>query len=572
MGSRGVYPGLSRQIQETLVSPLECGVHPKLIYSYASKEKGAVEHDIDVERDWKQFIKDLDPGKKTAQACFTSLVYVGPVPTVHTFKADIQASRAPICPRHHVHRAGPSVQVPRAFRHYDTSNARTTRRTRPAAMTRRGGAPGILLDHEGAAESAINAMAQIDAGVPERQLTHFQNWHNPALENTISRDEQEGHDAQTQAALERRRRIPGLFDDPTSQDAEEAFLTQMQRNAQDRVRAMRGLPEPSRTGNEWTVERRLPSPPAVYHPGDLTRGLLNPHMATGSSMYDLGDDTPISLSGARRPRTLRRFSLPTSSTPDDDDERPIDAFEPLDTTYPLFAALDDAGPYPIEDMFDNDHNHEDEDDDSVDETLYPIPGPDSLGMQERGYEPWWPSRPLRGALPDTDREQTNIIDTADSPYEVVGSPDYTLGPASPTTTGLEYTTRARAEVDEQLAFDLNPGRRLLGVFPPGHIPPAWDTFDPGPPPMPIIRRRQRGDDDGHEEQGEAGGDDERRPVRRLRMDEESGPGPSEGIQQRVRRSIPVESLLSGNGSGSGERDNRRNGLVFDAESYINPNL
>jgi hypothetical protein len=73
MGSRGVYPDLSRQIQETLVSPLECGVHPKLIYSYASKEKGGVEHDIEVERDWKLFIKDLDPEKKTAQACFTSL-------------------------------------------------------------------------------------------------------------------------------------------------------------------------------------------------------------------------------------------------------------------------------------------------------------------------------------------------------------------------------------------------------------------------------------------------------------------------------------------------------------------
>jgi hypothetical protein len=84
MGSRRVYPGLSRQIQETLVSPLECGVHPKLIHSYASKEKGAVEHDIDVERDWKQFIKDLDPEKKTAQACFTSLVYVRLFPTVNT--------------------------------------------------------------------------------------------------------------------------------------------------------------------------------------------------------------------------------------------------------------------------------------------------------------------------------------------------------------------------------------------------------------------------------------------------------------------------------------------------------
>jgi hypothetical protein len=442
-------------------------------------------------------------------------------------------------------------------------------------MTRRPGAPPILLDHEGAAESAINAMAQIDAGVPERQLTHFQNWHNPALENTMGQDEQDVHDAQTQTILEARIRTSGIMNGLTPQEAEEEYLAQRQRNAQNRFQAsIHGLSDLSRSRHEWTVDRRLPSPPAVYLPGDLSRGHPNPHRATDSSTYDLGDDTPTSLSGARRPRTLRRFSLPTSSTPDDDDERPIDAFEPLDTTYPLFAALDDAGPYPIEDMFDNDDNHsfEEEEDDSAAETLYPNPGPGTFGMLGPGYEPWWPTRPLRGALPDTDREQTNIIDTADSPYEVVGSPDYTLGPASPTTTGLEYTTRARAEVDEQLAFDLNPGRRLLGVFPPGHIPPAWDTFDPGPPPMPIIRRRQRGDDDGREEQGEADGDDERRPVRRPRMDEGSGPGPSEGIQQRVRRSIPVESLLSGNGSGSGERDTRRNGLVFDAESYIDPDL
>jgi len=61
-------------------------------------------------------------------------------------------------------------------------------------------------------------------------------------------------------------------------------------------------------------------------------------------------------------------------------------------------------------------------------------------------------------------------------------------------------------------------------------------------------------------------------MRRARMDEESGSGPSEGVQQRVRRSIPVESLLSGNERESGERDTRRNGLVFDAESHINPDL
>jgi hypothetical protein len=431
-------------------------------------------------------------------------------------------------------------------------------------MTRRPGAPPILLDHEGAAESAINAMAQMDAGVPERQLTHFQNWHNPALENTISRDEQEVHDAQTQAALERRRRIPGLFDDPTSQDAEEAFLALMQRNAQERVRAMRGLPEPSRPGNEWTGERRLPSPPAVYLPGDLDRGLSNPNTANGSS-FNRGDDTPISLSGARGSRTLRRFSLPTSSTPDDNDDHQIDAYEALNTTYPLFAPLDDAGPYPIEDMFDNDDNHsfEEEEDDSAAETLYPNPGPGTFGMLGPGYEPWWPTRPLRGALPDTDREQTNIADTADSPYEVVGSPDYTLGPASPTTTGLEYTTRARAEVDGQLLLDSDLGRRLIGGIDHNSV---WTHH------MPPDRRRQREDDDEDQDRNEEDGDVDRRPVRRLRMDEESRPGPSEGIQQRIRRSIPVESLLSGSGTGTGDRDTRRNGLVFDAESYINPDL
>jgi hypothetical protein len=429
-------------------------------------------------------------------------------------------------------------------------------------MTRRPGAPPILLDHEGAAESAINAMAQMDAGIPERQLTHFQNWHNPALENTMSQDEQEVQDAQTQAILQARNRTSGIMNGLTQQEAEEEYLAQRQ-ISQNRFRAIHGLPELSRSGNEWTVERRLPSPPTIYLPGDLTRGLSNSRTENGSS-FNRGDDTPLSLSGARGSRNLRRFSLPTSSSPDDDDERPIDAFEALDTTYPLFAPLDDAGPYPIDDMFVHDYNnvHEDEDDDSVDETLYPNPGPGTSGMLGPGYEPWWPTRPLRGALPDTDREQTNIIETADSPYEVVGSPDYTLGPASPNTSGLEYTARARAEVDGQLALDSNLGRRLIGGIDHNSV---WTHH------MPPDRRRQREDDDNEDQRGE-GGDDERRPIRRARMDEESGSGPSEGVQQRVRRSIPVESLLSGSESGSGSRDNRRNGLVFDAESYINPNL
>jgi hypothetical protein len=527
-----------------------------------------VEHDIEVERDWKLFIKNLDPEKKTAQACFTSLVYVSQYPSCPSTKLIVQAARAPICPRHHVHRAGPSVHVPRAFRHYDTSNARTTRRTRPAIMTRRPGAPPILLDHDGAAESAINAMAQMDAGIPERQLTHFQHWHNPALENTLSHDEQEVNDAQTQAVWQGRRGMPAGL----SQEAEEAYeahrlLAEQNRRAAQRHRASSGLPEHSRFENEWAVDRRIPSPPPVHLLDDSARSLLYPHGANGPSLYDLYNNTPPSLSGARGSRTVPRSSLPASSSPDDDADRPIDAFEALDTTYPLFAPLDDAGPHPIEDMFDSDN----EDDVSVAGTSYHVPEPDTLRFQGPGYEDWIPTRPLigTGTLPDTDRAQTNITDPASSPYEVVGSPDYTLGLASPTTSGLEYTTRARAEVDEQLALDLDP--RSHWVLPSDHIPPAWNTFHPVPPPMPIIRRRQREDDDGHEEQAEAGGDEDRRPMRRPRMDED---GPLEGVQQRVRRSIPVESLLSGSGSGSGSgsRDNRRNGLVFDAESYINPDL
>jgi len=432
-------------------------------------------------------------------------------------------------------------------------------------MTRRPGAPPILLDHDGAAESAINAMAQMDAGVPERQLTHFQNWHNPALENTIGQDEQEVHDAQSPAVLEFRRRISGIHDDFMRQEAEHANEAQnRQRIAQNRFNAMRELPEISHSGHEWNLERRLPTPPAVYLPDDLPRGPLNLPRPTGSSLYGRGDDTPLSLSGARGSRTLRRFSLPTSSSHDDNDDHQIDTFEALDTTYPLFAPLDDAGPYPIDDMlFVHDYNnvHEEDDDDSVAETIYPNLEPDTFGMLGRGYEPWWPTRPLN-TLPDTDREQTNIIDTADSPYEAVGSPDYTLGPASPTTTGLEYTARARAEVDGQLALDSDLGRRLTRGIDHNSV---WTHT------MPPDRRRQREDDENEDQSGD-GGDNERRPMRRARMGEEIVPAPSEGVQQRVRRSIPVESLLSGNGDGSGERDTRRNGLVFDAESYINPNL
>jgi len=524
-----------------------------------------VEHDIDVERDWKLFIKNLDPEKKTAQACFTSLVYVSPLPIFTQRGTDVQASRAPICPRHHVHRAGPSVQIPRAFRHYDTSDARTTRRTRTVPRFSGPGATRVQLDDQGGTEAAINAMAQMDAGIPERQLTHFQNWHNPALENTISENEQDGRDAQTQAVPQRERNLfRQLFDDLTSQDAEEADEAQEFRNAQNRIRASHGLPESSRSGHEGNVERR---PLSLWQPGDLMRGMLNPHRASGFSLDNRSDDTPVSLSGARGSRTLRRFGLPASSSSDIEDTIPIDTFDPLTTTYPLFAPYDDAGPYPMEDMFDTDHDHEDEEDDDAGAvTIFPSAGPDTLGMQGRGYEDWGiPIRPFRSGLPDTDRDPTNIIDTPESPYEVVGSPDYTLGPASPNAPGPGYTARARAEVDEQLALDLEPGiPQLAPVDQDQLLRPVW-TF------MPAMRRRQREMESDEDQVGE-GGDDERRPARRPRTDEEGGSGPVEGAQQRVRRSIPVESLLSGSASGSGSGDNRRNGLVFDAESYINPNL
>ena len=47
--------------------------------SYIAQGKGATDYDVDMERDWKQLIKNLDPEKKTVQACFTSLVNVSQI-------------------------------------------------------------------------------------------------------------------------------------------------------------------------------------------------------------------------------------------------------------------------------------------------------------------------------------------------------------------------------------------------------------------------------------------------------------------------------------------------------------
>ena len=47
--------------------------------SYIAQGKGAIDYDVDMERDWKQLIKNLDPEKKTVQACFTSLVNVSQI-------------------------------------------------------------------------------------------------------------------------------------------------------------------------------------------------------------------------------------------------------------------------------------------------------------------------------------------------------------------------------------------------------------------------------------------------------------------------------------------------------------
>lgn len=62
--------------------PLDHGVELKLTSSYASQDKGSIEYDIEAEKGWKQFIKTLDPEKKTVQACFASLVAVSPFPVL----------------------------------------------------------------------------------------------------------------------------------------------------------------------------------------------------------------------------------------------------------------------------------------------------------------------------------------------------------------------------------------------------------------------------------------------------------------------------------------------------------
>lgn len=308
---------------------------------------------------------------------------------------------------------------------------------------------------------------------------------------------------------------------------------------------------------------RLPSPTPVYLPTDDTAGLLNPYRAYMPTLYDRGENTPLSLSGIRGARAGRPGLRA--------DDHPLDHIEDLDNTYPLFAPLDDAGPYPMEDMFDTVHENDDDVDEDPDDLVGGAPLVDQQ-FQTRGYTHWFPPSPVeRVPTADFDRHHTNIFDMTGSDSDAsdmtIGSPDYTRGPASP-TTGPEYTARARAEVDEQLALDTAPGRHSHhDGNPPSPFmptPPPWSAMIALVPPTLRELRRQREDDEDGEQAGN-GAYLQRRPHQRARMDEGE---PSEGSTQRARRSIPVESLLSGEGSG----DDRRNGMVFDAESYINPNL
>ena len=322
-------------------------------------------------------------------------------------------------------------------------------------------------------------------------------------------------------------------------------------------------------GYDWTTDR-LPSPPPVFHPDDQeARPPSPPHV------YHRGTDTPLSLSGTRgaedpdpffhgilppHPHDFNPFIATGQQFGQVASNDTVDGIN-TDTTYPLFAPLDDAGPYPNEDIFDTNHEDEDEDDDEalLAEPFYTAaPRAPNTADQVRGYTNWSPPRP-----PGT---YSSLGQDLITDIGVDMEPSSPLSYTSSGNINFEYSERARREIDQQVALDADPFESEATNF-PGRNPAVWSSYSSNPS-MPRRRRREDDGDDTDAQWGVAGFDTERRPSRRARVDEEAGM--SATLAQRIRRSIPVSSLLSASGSGSG--DNRRNGLVFDAESYINPDL
>jgi hypothetical protein len=260
-------------------------------------------------------------------------------------------------------------------------------------------------------------------------------------------------------------------------------------------------------------------------------------------------DTPVSLSGVRgvsgydrRPRRIIRRSI---SPNESDDNEGVDGVDyDFVETYPLFAPLDDLGPLPADnplEMFGGESDDDDDDRDDVELSAihYNNPRPPRL---EAGYTDWTPVAGL------------------------------TLRPFPSYDPVIEYNQRARQAVDAQVASDrattapLNPAESSTSRT----SVPAWAESHLG--------RRRR---EFLEEPLDAGDEGFGSFLRRVRPrtgdeSEQTYPPPttaevpaelSEGRPQRVRLSMPPASLVSGE-----NYDNRRNGVVFDAESYINPDL
>jgi hypothetical protein len=262
---------------------------------------------------------------------------------------------------------------------------------------------------------------------------------------------------------------------------------------------------------------------------------------------------------------------------------PATNFDDLDASYPLFAPLDDAGPYPNEEIFDAapETRDGDEDDSSssetYSETIFHPSASDAHdpATQAPGYTDW--------SLPGLDETYgpdivPNINHNHSHAQHVTRNANIELNPAAPwvgpSTSNL--ASRADQSSDQYLVAARQAINHALGIE---HVTserfPLPHTFDQIEQYVRGSRRQREDDEDETEGQGGPGVSGiERRPLQRSRLNEESGT--SEGSPQRVRRSIPVESLLSatgsGSGGGSGIEDNRRNGVVFDAESYINPDL
>ena len=511
-----------------------------------------MEYDIEVERDWKLFIKSLDVEKKPVQACFTSLV-VSPYATQEAIYADMQNAKARGDPRHHQPRAGPSAHLPRAHRHYDTSDTRHGWQPPPAPAIYQ---PGDLW--RDSPSSIPNAPTQTRPSyIPPR----------PQLATGPGRDS--GNVAPTLdfSRVEAFAVPPGITDGDTMYRIP-FFPPTAPLSAEER--AQREINEQSARDEEIRDERyemTMPYADGSFHRewsvADQDDDERNAYRVTSPEYSDYvhvqrprrpfspqplasDADTPLSLSGVRglrapdnRPRRIIR--RPISPTESDDNDGVDGVDYAFGDTYPLFAPLDDLGPLPADeplDMFDHD----------PDEAGFPTWAFDvpRLPRPELGYVNWSP--PVPSTLDDLARRPL----THDSV--------------------VEYNQRARQAVDAQVASDraLTAPRNPLSSTNRPSVR-EWADYDP----LPVLGRRQRDsvEEENGADQGEAS--DFLRRVRPRSWEEidQEHPYPTwESISVGGRPPRARLSLGPGSLPNRGDHDNRRNGLVFDAESYLNPDL